>query len=117
MTAFHLLPSVAMNPSDARRAVFDAGGGAEDGALGKGTRLVRILVLDEHGAAGPLRVALEDHLAGGAVGDEHLVVGGPRQRSVSCTRPPGSGTRSAASSHAINLATSAIIPGILVAHG
>jgi hypothetical protein len=33
----------------------------------------------------------------------------PRQRSVSFTRPPGSGTRSAAQSHAINPATSVVI--------
>src|SRR5205823_11680766 len=44
--------------------------------------------------------------------------GGPRQwptrqRSVSCTRPPGSGTRSAAQSHAINSATSVVIPAIM----
>src|SRR5205823_3402913 len=44
--------------------------------------------------------------------------GGPRQwptrqRSVSCTRPPGSGTRSAAQSHAINSATSVVVPGMM----
>src|SRR5215212_11846536 len=44
--------------------------------------------------------------------------GGPRQcsirqRSVSCTRPPGSGTQSAAQSHAINPATSVAIPAIM----
>jgi len=36
-----------------------------------------------------------------------------RQRSVSCTRPPGSGTRSAAQSHAINPATSGGHPAII----
>src|SRR5829696_4746015 len=44
--------------------------------------------------------------------------GGPRQcsirqRSVSCARPPGSGTRSAAQSHAVNPATSVAIPPIM----
>src|SRR5215218_5112385 len=44
--------------------------------------------------------------------------GGPRQcsirqRSVSCTRPPGSGTQSAVQSHAINPATSVAIPAIM----
>src|ERR1039457_3611390 len=37
----------------------------------------------------------------------------PRQRPVSCTRPPGSGTRSAAQSHAINPATFGGHPAIL----
>ena len=37
----------------------------------------------------------------------------PGQRSVACTRPPGSGTRSAAQSHAINPATSVVIPAIM----
>jgi transposase, IS6 family len=41
--------------------------------------------------------------------------GGPRQRStrqrsVACTRPPGSGTRSTAQSHAVNPVTSVVIP-------
>src|SRR5258708_35815625 len=44
--------------------------------------------------------------------------GGPRQcstrqRSGACTRPPGSGTRSAAQSHAINPVTSVVIPAIM----
>jgi aminoglycoside phosphotransferase len=44
--------------------------------------------------------------------------GGPRhcstrQRPVACTRPPGSGTPSAAQSHAINQVTSVIIPATM----
>jgi hypothetical protein len=36
-----------------------------------------------------------------------------RQRSVACSRPPGSGTRSAAQSHAINPGASVVIPAIM----
>jgi aminoglycoside phosphotransferase len=36
-----------------------------------------------------------------------------RQRSVACTRPPGSGTRSAAQSHAIKPVMSVVIPAIM----